>query len=94
MARMRVFMVLVLALTGWLRLGGGMANSLSLLELFALLEELMGVRLNYVKLPPRESDQRVFVADIGKARRLLGWAPEVSKREGIHRMLEWVQNGG
>ncbi|ABQ27937.1 GDP-mannose 4,6-dehydratase [Geotalea uraniireducens] len=71
-------------------IGGGIHNSLSLLELFALLEELTGVKLDYRKLPPRESDQRLFVADIAKAKRMLGWEPQVSAREGVGRMVEWV----
>jgi CDP-paratose 2-epimerase len=71
-------------------IGGGIANSLSLLELFALLEEIAGVKLNYTKLPVRESDQRVFVSDLSKASKLLGWQPEVSSREGVTRMFEWV----
>ena len=66
-----------------------MANSLSLLELFALLEEVGDCRLSYSKLPPRESDQRVFVADCAKANRIFGWSPRVSARDGIGRMLEW-----
>jgi CDP-paratose 2-epimerase len=73
-----------------LNIGGGMKNSLSLHELFHLLEKLTGVSLNYVKLPARESDQRVFVADISKAKRLLHWEPCVSAEDGIKRMLEWV----
>lgn len=70
--------------------GGGISNSLSLLELFALLEEMTGVHLVYTKLPTRESDQRVFVADITKAKQLLGWEPKVFAREGVGRMVEWV----
>lgn len=73
-------------------IGGGIANSLSLLELFALLEELTGAKLDYRKLPPRESDQRVFVSDITKAERLLGWNPQVSARDGVRRMVEWTQS--
>jgi CDP-paratose 2-epimerase len=71
-------------------IGGGIANSLSLLELFVLLEEFLGIRLEYRQLPPRGSDQRVFVADIGKASRVLGWTPQVSAREGVKAMLDWV----
>lgn len=70
--------------------GGGIANSLSLLELFALLEEFSGAKLAYTKLAPRESDQRVFVADISKGVKLLEWEPKVSARDGVKRMLEWV----
>lgn len=70
--------------------GGGIANSLSLLELFGLLEEFSGVKLEYTKLAPRESDQRVFVADLAKAKKLIGWEPMVSARDGVKRMFEWV----
>lgn len=72
-------------------IGGGIANSLSLLELFALLEELAGVKLKYISLPVRESDQRIFVADITKAEKLLGWRPEVSSHKGVAKMLDWVR---
>lgn len=70
--------------------GGGIANSLSLLELFGVLEEYSGAKLVYTKLAPRDSDQRVFVADIAKAKKLIGWEPRVSARDGVKRMLEWV----
>lgn len=71
-------------------IGGGMGNSLSLLELFVMLEEIAGTKLNFIKLPPRESDQRVFVSDLAKAKRVLGWEPAVSARDGVSRMVEWV----
>ena len=70
--------------------GGGIKNSLSLLELFALLEKIANVILNFTKLPVRESDQRVFVSDLGKAKQLLHWQPVVSAHEGVTRMVEWV----
>lgn len=73
-------------------IGGGVANSLSLLELFALLEQEVGVKLHYEKLPPRSSDQRVFIADIRKAKLYLGWEPQVDYRTGIRSMLEWVKD--
>ncbi|VVN69200.1 CDP-paratose 2-epimerase [Pseudomonas fluorescens] len=70
--------------------GGGFSNSLSLLELFSLLNEINDIELNYTRLPVRESDQRVFVADITKAYDLLGWKPKVSARDGVARMVGWV----
>lgn len=71
--------------------GGGIVNSLSLLELFRLLEEFGGVKLVYTKLAARESDQRVFVADIAKVKRLLGWEPMVGTRQGIAQMMRWTE---
>jgi CDP-paratose 2-epimerase len=75
-------------------IGGGVANSLSLLELFTLLESLLGRTLAFTRQPPRSSDQIVFIADIAKARRLLGWEPKVSATEGVARMIEWVKASG
>jgi len=72
-------------------IGGGIENSLSLLELFAYLENRLGIKMKYTRLPPRESDQKVFVANIAKARRILSWEPRVSKEEGIRRMIDWVK---
>lgn len=72
-------------------IGGGVKNSLSLLELFSILEELTGVRLHYTRLPARESDQRVFIADCGKIERDLGWKPEVDKITGVKNMLAWIE---
>ncbi|KIM04251.1 MAG: CDP-paratose 2-epimerase [Sulfurovum sp. AS07-7] len=71
-------------------IGGGMQNSSSLLELFSFLETELDIKMTYTQLPPRESDQRVFVADITKAKELIGWEPKVSKEEGIRKMIEWV----
>ena len=71
-------------------IGGGMVNSLSLLELFSLLEAITGVELNYTKIPVRESDQKIFVADISKAKEFFNWKPEVVPNEGISQMVQWI----
>ncbi len=72
-------------------IGGTMEQSLSLLELFRLLEELLDVRLEYTQLPVRQSDQRVFVADITKITHAIGWRPQVSARDGVQAMVDWVR---
>ncbi|CBW25298.1 DNTP-hexose dehydratase-epimerase [Halobacteriovorax marinus SJ] len=72
-------------------IGGGMDNSLSILELFAHLENEMGIKLDYKELAPRESDQKMFVADIAKAKEYFGWEPKVKTAEGLRKMIEWVK---
>jgi len=73
-------------------IGGGMENSLSLLELFDILEAEMGISLNYIKIPPRESDQKVFVANINKVNKLIAWKPLIDKVSGIRKMIVWLKS--
>jgi CDP-paratose 2-epimerase len=72
-------------------IGGGVKNSLSLLELFKLLSEILEIPpLTFTLAPRRASDQDCFIADIKKAETLLSWKPAISSREGIVRMLKWT----
>jgi CDP-paratose 2-epimerase len=71
-------------------IGGGPSNTLSLLELVAMLEKHFGRKLSPPFADWRPGDQRVFVADVRKAGRLLGWRPKVSTAEGVGRLLGWI----
>ena len=71
-------------------IGGGMKNSLSLLELFDHLEGITGSKLSFTRLPPRSSDQIVFVADLFKAGQLLDWCPVVDVPSGLSAMMAWT----
>jgi CDP-paratose 2-epimerase len=68
-------------------IGGGIKNSLSLLELFVLLEEILDIKMQYKQLPWRESDQKVFVADNTKIKQVSGWYPLMVAEEGIRNIL-------
>ena len=70
-------------------IGGGIENSMSLLELLLFLEKRLGTKLNYTHLPWRQSDQKFFVADNSKAERLIQWSPKTSKEQGIEDTIAW-----
>ncbi|NIV38143.1 MAG: CDP-paratose 2-epimerase, partial [Anaerolineae bacterium] len=38
----------------------------------------------------RPGDQHIFVADVRKAERQLGWRPTTSREDGVRRLFEWV----
>ena len=71
-------------------IGGGISNSLSLLELFKYLEEVLEINLSFDQLLPRHSDQKIFVANIDLAKHKLNWTPQVSYRQGVSKQLDWV----
>lgn len=72
-------------------IGGGMKNSLSLLELFDVLQSELDLELRYRQIEWRPSDQRIFVADIAKANKTFGWKPELDYKTGIRRSAEWLK---
>ena len=72
-------------------IGGSMEQSMSLLELFDLLNDILGIKMNYKQLPPRISDQKIFVADTSFIEKTIAWKPMVTKEEGVMKMVDWVR---
>jgi CDP-paratose 2-epimerase len=71
--------------------GGGPRHTMSIwTEFRPLLEELVGRSIAVSYNDWRPGDQRIYVSDIGKAERDLGWRPQVDVEEGIRRLYEWV----
>ena len=73
-------------------IGGGMSNSISILELFSILESKLDINLSYYVTPWRSNDQKVFVADTGKAYSDFLWKPIIDKVTGIKEMIKWVDS--
>ncbi len=77
-------------------IGGGQSNSLSLIELFGMLESISGYKMNFARLEWRAGDQKVFVANTSKAQHDFGWTASVNAEVGIRSMMEWcreIQHG-
>ena len=74
-------------------IGGGAANSISLLELLDLLAEIHGGDLAVRFEDWRAADQRYYVADTSKFSGLTGWQPRVGVHEGVRRLYEWIRTG-
>ena len=70
----------------------GTGASITVLDLIAALNKLLGTRLEPQFGPTRAGDVRYSRADIHKARAELGYAPDVSFAEGLGRTLRWYQS--
>ncbi|MBL7161326.1 MAG: GDP-mannose 4,6-dehydratase [Anaerolineales bacterium] len=74
-------------------IGGGPANTLSIWQEFGpLLEKLLGRKIPVERGNWRPGDQHVYISDIRKAERYLGWQPKVSVEDGVRRLFEWVKS--
>ncbi|MDQ4078605.1 MAG: GDP-mannose 4,6-dehydratase [Chloroflexota bacterium] len=72
--------------------GGGPENTLAIWSEFGpLLEEVMGRPIPVSYADWRPGDQHVYISDIDKIRRDLGWTPKVGVREGITRLHNWIR---
>jgi len=72
-------------------LGGGPENQLAIWQEFGpMLERLIGHSIPVGRGDWRPGDQRIFIADIRKAQRELGWHPQVNVEVGIGKLYAWV----
>jgi len=72
--------------------GGGAANSLSLVEATSLLREKFGRDIPIThESKPRKADQSIYITDNRKIERVLGWKPRIGISEGYDRILAWIR---
>ncbi|MFN8434621.1 MAG: GDP-mannose 4,6-dehydratase [Anaerolineales bacterium] len=73
-------------------IGGGPSNVMSIWSEFGpRLEALLGKKIEVARGDWRPGDQRVFYADVSKAKNELGWEPKISVEQGVNMLFEWVQ---
>lgn len=65
------------------------ASRISLNDLFRTVKEITGATVDPVYGPPRAGDVRDSLADIAKARQLLGYTPIVGLEEGLRQTVAW-----
>ena len=70
--------------------GGGPDETLSLLELLAMLEARLGRRIAPDFADWRAGDQRIYVSDISRIGKALGWSPRIAAAEGVGQLIDWV----
>ncbi len=71
-------------------IGGTPANSLSLLELLALIETHVG-RAPQLRFEDwRPSDQRYYTSDVRAFTGATDWRPQIAPAEGVERLLAWL----
>ena len=72
-------------------LGGGPRNAVSLLQLVAHIERLLGHQVELSFDAWRRGDQRYYVSDASAARAALGLAEPKAWRAGVSALIDWLK---
>lgn len=78
--------------SGIYNIGGGPRTAISLLECVDMIEGIRGKRPAVTFAADRHGDLRYFICDTGKAQKELGWSPKTLPKQGIERLLEWIED--
>lgn len=75
-----------------LKAGGGLANSLSLLEMTRLCEAITGNKIDIgATLEQRQADLRIYVTDHSAVSSLGGWPPSRTAECTLHDIYSWIR---
>lgn len=76
---------------GVYNIGGGPAHTMSVWHEFApIVRALHGRTIPVSHKDWRVGDQRVFIADIRRAKRDFGWEPTTEVTDGVQQLYDWI----
>lgn len=65
---------------------------ISINDLVSMLEVMLGKPALRQYVPAHPADVYSNVADVTKARQMLGWQPQIGLEEGVRRLVDWYQS--
>jgi len=71
--------------------GGGYKNSVSLLEVVKILENISSKKINLKFLPSRPSDLNIFICDTSKVSQKFDWKPKIDYNKGIDLLYQHIK---
>jgi len=73
-----------------INLGGH--ETITINQMIASLERLIGRKANIQYQPLNKADMLTNWANVEKAKELLGWQPRVSLEQGMHNLVDWYND--
>lgn len=83
--------ILALKPVGYEIINLGGHESIRIIDLIHMIEEIVGRPAHIEQYPYDPADMLASWANVEKAGRLLGWEPQVGLREGVARLVAWYQ---
>lgn len=69
----------------------GCSRPVENIEFVSILERILEKKATIVDAPAPASEPPITFADIGKARKMLGYEPKVTVEEGLRRFVAWLR---
>ena len=74
-------------------IGGGPEKTISIWKEFApILEGFLGREIPVSWADWRPGDQPVYISNIEKAKKEIGWSPAIDVHEGVRQLINWVED--
>ncbi|MBI3486287.1 GDP-mannose 4,6-dehydratase [Candidatus Daviesbacteria bacterium] len=73
-------------------IGGGEKHSFSLLEYIQFLEKLLNKKIKFKLAPVRPGDQKIYISDNTKLKKILDWQPKTCHKDGLKSLAIWVKD--
>ena len=71
--------------------GGGIKNSLSIIELKDELEKILNKKIKYKKFNWRQGDQKIYISNIERIKKDTGWYPKTKFSQGLNKLIKWIK---
>lgn len=72
-------------------IGGGGENTISIWsDLQPILEKILCRKITASLHPWRPGDQKIYISNISKVEKILGWKPKIKPKTGIRMLSDWV----
>ena len=86
----RIFLNKSKKIDGYYNCGGGLKNSISILELIDIIESIKKNKVSMQFKPKRKSDQKIFISNNKKLLNTFNWRPNINKFDGIKKLYKWI----
>lgn len=73
-------------------IGGGVSNSISILELFNQLKNQHSIEVKWQYEKIRPGDQKIFISDNKKFTKHTGWKPRIGVEKGLTELIDWTKD--
>ena len=70
--------------------GGGIKNSLSIIELIEILEKKLNKKNKYEKFHWRSGDQKIYISNISKIKREYNRSQKIRISVGLDKVIRWI----